>query len=264
MIKLIASDIDGTLVPESTADLDPQFYDTVRKLKEQGVYFAAASGRQYGSIYNLLEPVADDIFFISGNGTNIFEKGKRIHQVSMNRKDAEEAVRYMRTLKDCILTVSTWDCIYLEHCDEAFEKMQREGYRNVFQIVPDVLKEPIEIQKMAIYRRAGAAPLVEEVTALWKDRFRVIQAGACWIDLVDYQADKGNALSWLQEKLQISREETMAFGDNINDLGMFAAAKESYAVESASEEVKGAARHLALPCEKSGVLRVMKTVLDQK
>lgn len=264
MIKLIASDIDGTLVPESTAKLDPLFYETVRKLKEKGVYFAAASGRQYGSIYQLMEPVAEDIFFISGNGTNILEKGKRIHQVSMNRKDAEEAVRYMRTLKDCIFTVSTWDCIYLEQCDEAFEKMQREGYRNVFQIVPDVLKEPIEIQKMAIYRREGAEPLVEKVTKLWEDRFRVIQAGACWIDFVDYQADKGKALAKLQEKLQILPEETMVFGDNINDLGMFTVARESYAVESASEEVKKSARHLALSCEKGGVLKVMKTVLDQK
>ena len=45
MIKLIASDVDGTLLPEGTADLNPELYDVILKLKEKGIVFAAASGR---------------------------------------------------------------------------------------------------------------------------------------------------------------------------------------------------------------------------
>ena len=44
MIKLIASDVDGTLLPEGTADLNPDLYDVILKLKETGIVFAAASG----------------------------------------------------------------------------------------------------------------------------------------------------------------------------------------------------------------------------
>ena len=50
MIKLIASDVDGTLLPEGTADLNAELYDVILKLKEKGIVFAAASGRQGNSV----------------------------------------------------------------------------------------------------------------------------------------------------------------------------------------------------------------------
>ena len=68
MIKLIASDIDGTLVENSTAVLHPEMFDLIRKLKEKGILFCAASGRQYQSIANMFEPVKDDIIFLAENG----------------------------------------------------------------------------------------------------------------------------------------------------------------------------------------------------
>ena len=47
MIKLVASDVDGTLVPDGTFEINPEIYDVIKKLKEKGITFAAASGRQY-------------------------------------------------------------------------------------------------------------------------------------------------------------------------------------------------------------------------
>ena len=46
MIKLIASDLDGTLLRNGAQEVDPKVYDLIRTLKEKGVHFAAASGRQ--------------------------------------------------------------------------------------------------------------------------------------------------------------------------------------------------------------------------
>ena len=47
MIRLIASDIDGTLVPDSSDHIDPVYYDLIRELKKRGVYFCVCSGRQW-------------------------------------------------------------------------------------------------------------------------------------------------------------------------------------------------------------------------
>lgn len=44
MIKLICSDIDGTLLPEGTAEINPEIFAVIRKLKEKDIIFAAASG----------------------------------------------------------------------------------------------------------------------------------------------------------------------------------------------------------------------------
>ena len=66
MIKLIASDLDGTLLPEGTMDVNPELFDVIRRLKKKGVTFAAVSGREYDSIAKVFEPVKDDIYFIAG------------------------------------------------------------------------------------------------------------------------------------------------------------------------------------------------------
>ena len=50
MIKLIATDIDGTLLEEGTLDLNPEYYDVIRELRKRGVLVIAASGRQRASI----------------------------------------------------------------------------------------------------------------------------------------------------------------------------------------------------------------------
>ena len=60
MIKLIVSDIDGTLVPEGNTDLNPEYLEVIKKLTEKGIVFAAASGRHASSInavFRTMEPV---------------------------------------------------------------------------------------------------------------------------------------------------------------------------------------------------------------
>ena len=73
MIKLIASDLDGTLLKEGTMDINPEIYEIIRKLKAKGIVFAAVSGREYDSIERVgksLEGTLDLLFSLqmSANG----------------------------------------------------------------------------------------------------------------------------------------------------------------------------------------------------
>ena len=77
-------------------------------------------------------------------------------------------------------------------------------------------------------------------------------------------ADKGNALKELQNILGIKKEETMVFGDNFNDIGMFQQAGASYAVTSAAEEVKKAAKYVAPSYEENGVLGILKKLAEEQ
>ena len=64
MIRLIACDIDGTLLPPGEKRLDPIYFDQIDRLAKQGIRFAAASGRQYTNLRRLFAPVADRIDYI--------------------------------------------------------------------------------------------------------------------------------------------------------------------------------------------------------
>ena len=82
-------------------------------------------------------------------------------------------------------------------------------------------------------------------------------AGEEWVDFMDASVDKGNALRILQDYFGVSREETMAFGDNTNDIGLMKAAGFSYAVENARPEVKEAARFICPSYLEKGVWKVI-------
>ena len=71
MIKLIASDVDGTLVKDSSPYIYPEMPEAVRQLKKKDILFCVASGRQYYSIRNMFKDVADDISYIAENGAHI-------------------------------------------------------------------------------------------------------------------------------------------------------------------------------------------------
>ncbi len=263
MIKLIASDIDGTLLPEGYDALNPELFDVILKLKKKGILFAAASGRQFASMRRLFLPVANEMIFICENGSNVICRGYEMSSTVLNRQDAEELVHYMRSLKGCFLTVSTKEFMYVEDQDAGFLRLLREGYHNDVRVVSDVLAEPIEIIKASVYKPDGVKDIAEGVIDHWKGRLNTVVAGVPWIDFMDYRADKGKALRNIQQVLHIQKEETMAFGDNDNDIGMLQTAGESYAVANAKENVKKAARHLADEHNRDGVLKVLKGLLEK-
>lgn len=78
---------------------------------------------------------------------------------------------------------------------------------------------------------------------------------------MELNVDKGVALSEIQDLLKISIDETMAFGDNINDIGMLKRAGESYAVANARQEVKDVAKHITDSNVNNGVIKVLETLV---
>ena len=77
-IKLIASDLDGTLLPYGTTELGPEVCGLIKQLNEQGIRFAPASGRQLDNLRLLFEPVKDEITYVCQNGAGAVADGKRL------------------------------------------------------------------------------------------------------------------------------------------------------------------------------------------
>lgn len=266
MIKLIASDIDGTLIKDSTPDLYPEMVKAIKSLIGQGVVFCAASGRQYDSIKNVFRLVDEDIVFIAENGAQIRYQGKDISITPMNRQYAEEIIKQLREYgRNCDILVSTPDGSLLESRNKEFIDLITYGYRNKFTLVRDVLEEDVQIIKVSVYQKESIRELGEGVLIpCWKDKVKACMSGEEWVDFMDASVDKGHALAFVQEYFHIKREETMAFGDNHNDIGMMRAAGESYAVETARTEVKNAAKYICPSYLEKGVYQVVKGLINEQ
>lgn len=260
MIKLIASDVDGTLIKDSTPDLYPEMVDTIRELKEKGILFCAASGRQYESLRNVFRDVADEIAYIAENGAHIRYQNQNISVTPMKREHIEGIMFMLRPYYgECEAIISTPNGSLVESRNEDFLRLITYGYHNAFRQVEDVLKVDETIIKIAIYRKGSIRKLGEELfIPKWQDKVKACMAGEEWVDFMDSSVDKGNGLKILEDYLKIDRQETMAFGDNNNDIGMIQAAGYSYAVDTAVDEVKQAAGGICPGYRQKGVYQIIR------
>lgn len=86
MIKLIVTDVDGTLVEDGFTNVDPRLFDTILKLREKGIQFAVASGRPWASVERTFDPVKKKVFYISNNGSYIGCYGRSLYVYAMDRE----------------------------------------------------------------------------------------------------------------------------------------------------------------------------------
>ncbi|MDY2700102.1 MAG: HAD family hydrolase [Lachnospiraceae bacterium] len=259
MIKLIASDVDGTLIKDSTPDLYPEMVETIKRLKEEGILFCAASGRQYASLKNVFREVVDDIAYIAENGAHIRYQHKNISVTPMKQEHIEGIMEMLRPYYgECETMISTVNGALVESKNKEFIDLLTYGYHNDFRQVKDVLAEKEEIIKIAVYRKGSIRELgTSRFIPEWNGQVKACMAGEEWVDFMDSSVDKGKGLKILENYLGITREETMAFGDNNNDIGMMKAAGISYAVDTAVEEVKEAADRICPGWKEKGVWQVI-------
>ena len=89
-------------------------------------------------------------------------------------------------------------------------------------------------------------------------RANVVLSGPDWVDIMDLNVSKGNALSFIQEKLGIAKEETMTFGDYLNDVSLLENSACSYAMANAHPDLKKIAAAIAPGNDEGGVMRVLE------
>ena len=127
MIKLVASDIDGTLITEGTHEFPKELADIIDRLKAHGVLFVAASGRQYKSMYRLFQEKAEDVIFVSGNGSYIRCRNYDIKEHRMSKEVLEKLVLEIREMskQGYRFVAESKNAAYVEMDDEEFKEIGR-------------------------------------------------------------------------------------------------------------------------------------------
>ena len=261
MIKLIATDLDETLLPEGTFDLNPEYYEVIRELKKRGILFVAASGRHSTSIRRLFECVSEDVVILAGNGSCIMYQGKTIDVQPLDYGFYQDVLAMMRQIDSHLILADHADCVWTDSSREDLIRWISEGYHTRVEKCADLAMLEPPVLKAAMHVRGDAAIDAARIRERFEGCANIMAAGPTWVDIVANGADKGSALKKIQEMFGISREETAAFGDNENDIGMLELAGQSYAVENARRAVRDAASHVIGPMREDAVLKVIKSWL---
>ena len=261
MIKLIASDMDGTLLT-SDKRLSKDFAEVVRALGKQGVSFCIASGRQYASLRRDLQDLVSDLIFIAENGALIMEHDKQLFIEALDAQDLPAIVRAAEGLQGVYPVVCRSDAALVDRsASEAFVQEMRMYYEQTFVVddLAGVCADFHDVCKVAFYDAGDAAthalPVLKQ--RLGGDH-AVILSGENWVDVMKPGVNKGRAMRMLQQLKGLTPDACMAFGDYLNDLEMLESVTESYAMDNALDEIKRAAKHIAPRNDDDGVMRVVK------
>lgn len=259
MIKLIVTDMDGTLLDDNHR-INDEFWEVFEKLKEKGIYFASASGRQYYNLLKNLERIKNDVYFVAENGTYVVHQGEELFLNSLPVKDAKKLIEKARRIDSADIVLCGKKSAYIESSNSEFiEEVQR--YYDRYEIVEDLLKVEDDILKVTLCDFTGAEENSHPHFAEYEDRYKITVSGSIWLDIVNKDANKGVAIEKLQELLGVSPEETAAFGDYLNDVEMLNDAYYSYAMENAHPKLKKSARFTAKSNNENGVVEKIKELV---
>ncbi len=239
MIKLIASDLDGTLVSGNMSDLPEGFPEIVKELKQKGILFAAASGRQYHNLRRLFHEIKDDIAYICENGALTIYQGEVLNKVEIPPETALPIIRRLEKEPGTEVLVSGAFTSYICPKEPLFEEYIK-GMKNQYKVVSDLTDIGEPIIKLALFEKEGTEE--RDRQSYWQSQFppsvKVVTSGSLWLDFLFPDAHKGIGIEALSRRLGISRDEILTFGDNYNDIEMFKASGVSVAVENARPGIR--------------------------
>lgn len=268
MIKLIASDLDGTII-DNNNQISSYDLEAINKLNHNNINFAVCTGKTYSMTKNLCKDLKAT-YGIFGNGTQI-----------INLKTGEEIVRNNITniqAKKCIniANENNLHChIYTDDKIISQKSLKYIAYRNYqlykenvkFEIV-DSLKEYIEqespsILKLVISSTKDLGKVRQDILSLENleaiqikkyDRYKdkIIDEEYEYLDIVPKNITKYSALKQLGNYLNISNQEVMAVGDNMNDIEMIENAGIGVAIGGSYEDVINKAKYVTKNTVKTG------------
>lgn len=260
-VKLVVSDMDGTLL-NSKGEVSPRFFNLFKELQKRHIIFCAASGRQHNSIVSKLDVIKEQIYVIAENG-GIAKKGNEVLLSNFLKPDKVlKLIPILREIKDANMVLCCNDAAYIESKDERFIDLFQEYYHS-FQVVDDLIEtaKTIPVFKVAVYHFDSSENYIYPVVKHLNNDILLKVSGKNWLDISDKKANKGNALKAVQQLLNVTKEETMVFGDYHNDIEMMLEADFSFAMKNAHKDIIELAKYKTESNDNFGVELVLEKLV---
>lgn len=244
MIKFIASDLDGTILQNGAQKVDDITMSTVKRLVENKMLFAPASGRQIESLKKLFAPVASDLVYIAENGALVKHHDVVINKMVLDRKLAMEMIYDAYEIENCEVLASAEHFAYIKPKSEFFRNRMTKVVNYETKEVEKFEDIDEDLVKIAICDISGIKNSKDHFLNKWSDKACVAVSGELFLDMTMPGVNKGVAIKKICEYFNLSKDECMAFGDNFNDIEMLEAVTHSYAMQNAKNEIKKHAKYV--------------------
>lgn len=288
MIKLIASDMDGTLLNNDLV-VPEENINAIKEAQKAGIEFMIATGRGIHEALPLLEKYHLHPAYITLNGAQVFDENEKVQvELPLNLGISHQIISTLRKYK-----------LYFEMVTNQgiFSNSKVQRINNIANLItnlnPDTpfklaialssaRLELMKIQYVKDYDELLARPAIsifkiiafdsnhpnnlisvkEALLNEFNSQIIITSSSKVNIEINDIHAQKGIALKKYADKKGISSNEIMTLGDNINDTTMIQYAKYSVAMENAVDSIKKIANYITARNDQAGVARAIKKAIQ--
>lgn len=272
-IKLIATDLDGTLMSSDHITITERTVNALRQAHDNGVKIAIATGRPMCIIGSVIKQVPFVDYIIYSNGAGVLDRhtDKIIYESLIPGKDACELIDYLMGFE------VFFDVSYKgeSHFQEGVQKYFMDNDEFSTEFVEEVARSMHPHESLKAYLIGNGVEKITLYTVKDKDfncirdkflsyDFSVATSFKGNLEATTIEANKGSAVKGICGVLGITAREAMTFGDAGNDCPMLEFAEYSFAMGNATEECKAAARFVTDTNADDGLAKaVEKYVLNK-
>lgn len=262
MIRLVASDIDGTIIGESNK-ITNQNLKAIQDMRKSNIDFTICTGKPYCMVKNFCEDLQAS-YGIFGNGNQIIDlrTGKEIYRKTLSMEDVNFCFSLAKKEKLHIHLYTENEVITpkLMYMDLRNFVLKDSIYHSDldFKIVPNI-EEYVEKNKPTVFKLVISSPFnlmdlkikldrekqlsVYRINKSNQYRDKIINKEYEYLDITPSKTNKSEALATLSKYLKLSSSEVMAIGDNLNDIDMLKNFGIGVAVANAYDDVKKVATY---------------------
>lgn len=271
-IKLIATDMDGTIL-DSQGLLDLLRLEKILdRLDEKGIRFVIATGNEIHRVRQLLGNLADRVVLIVANGAKIFENNQLIQVETWDDELVEKALTFFKG-QECqnqfVITSMNGGFVKEGTIFTQLEKFMTPEMIELFyqrmnfveELHPELFGGVLKMSLVVGEDRTDQVQ--EDFNQVFNGRVQAVSSGYGCLDIIQDGIHKAWALQELLKRWDIESEEIMAFGDSENDVEMLELAGVAYAMENADDKAKAVATDIAPANSQGGVYQVIEDWLDK-
>ncbi|CAM3154004.1 Cof-type HAD-IIB family hydrolase [Sporolactobacillus spathodeae] len=266
-IQLIFSDIDGTLL-QSDHQISRRTAGSVHACSQRGIPFILVSARMPGGILplqkvlNISDPVVcyGGALILSGEEAN---GSRRILFQRPLRRDAVESLRHLlqSIFPDICLTLYSFNRWIVSDPSDSWVIQEQQIAGTPFETYSSILENKLPpIHKILCMGEPEQITRLQELLAEKQLLANSYKSKPTYLEITDISVNKSSAVAFICHYLGVAREQTIAFGDNYNDIDMLQAVGTGIAMANAPIQVQKAADQTTMSNDQDGISHALETL----
>ena len=256
MIKLIATDIDGTiLIPEK--QFTKGVKDCIKKLQEVGIKIVLVTGRMNAAAelvakeLNLKTPV------ISYQGGLVKENGKTLYERYLTEDESERIIEWAKS-ENIHINLYNNDILYSEYDNYEIQRYStRQSVDYIVKPFSEIKKDKVNKILAIDYHNADRISKYEKELPKIFPELYIVKSTPNFLEFSNPEASKYCAVNFLQNYWGITKEETLTIGDQNNDIALLEAGGLKIAMGNATDSLKKIADHITDTVENDGFVKAV-------